>query len=180
MRPQHNPFVPDQGPVAVPARYRGGGPLTDYVALLQRAHELDRELADAREGQANAANEAWAAAAEALRKVEQALRAALDAPDRDEAARQGARALGHIAALWSEQDIEFRDATGKRVADVSPEEFETLSTRDAERPEEDGRVVETWRPALWRRGALLRPGQIIVARWAPAADGPASHEGAPA
>jgi hypothetical protein len=46
---------------------------------------------------------------------------------------------------------------------VSPEEHEVLASRPARAGEEPGLVVETVRPAVWRRGRLIRAGQIVVA-----------------
>lgn len=166
--PKPSPLDLPEEPVDVPAACPdGSSPLADYVALLHRLHEAREEAGTARRELAAAADEAWVAVADAVHDAERALRDALGSDEARAIAHQASRLADRLAALWADRGIRFACATGQRAADLSPEEFEVLTTRGAERPEDDGLVVETWRPAIWRHDALLRTGQIVVARWQP-------------
>ena len=155
--PDGSPFTVVELPVAVPDAARGGTCLADYVALLQKLCDARAELKEERASRAAAEDAAWLRVADLLHPLEQELKAAEGGSSCVQAC-----IVEHLAAVWREQQIEFGGAAGGRFADLPPGEFEILATRQSERPGDAGIVVEVWRPAVHRRGRLIRTGLVTV------------------
>lgn len=150
-----DPRTPKAEPVPVPDSDRETAPLCEYLALLHRCEDLRRDLEEARETGRRAGDRAWACVAERLFEFAGGWRAESD---------EMTALQRKLAGLWEEEKIEFCSATGQRVDRIDPEEFEVMGVTPAERPEDDGLIVETFRPLIRRDGRVLLTGRIIVAR----------------
>jgi hypothetical protein len=137
--------------------------LEDFTAMLQEAEDLRIELAGAHQRREQAGDQIWLSIAEAIADAESRLRAGIDPADPAAARDQAAGALDVLEALRAEQGIEIVWATGRRVEELEPGEFELLATEPSSRPDNQGLVTLTPRPAVYRHGRLLRAGKIVIA-----------------
>ena len=161
-------FEVKEQPYPIPAEYRQGTAREEYVKLLQKTRDAAIELVEERERRAAAEDSSWVRIVDALHERDLSLRRALDAHGKSECwealAAEVRLFLENMEALWSEQEILVVDATGAKLGDLAAGAFETVGTRPPRLREEDLLVVETWRPAIYRRGNLIRAGQVVIAR----------------
>jgi len=159
-----SPFEVSEKPLAIPKKYQQGALLADYVALLQKLHDTRLELKEEQSRRISAEEHAWAFIAGFLYKAELELRRAAKEEEKSQIPAKTFWFLEQLDNMWKEQDIVFKEATGKIFTHLPSGEFEILSSRAPTLKEEEGIVVETWQPAIYRRGRLITGGQVIVTR----------------
>lgn len=154
--------------VELPPESPGGQRLpavADLIPLLQKNHALQARLNDHQQALDQAVDAVWASVAMLFHQLIQTGRAG-EQPD-------GAGRVPQLIQTFCENhQLEFQEPTGQFADQLSPGTFEILSTIDTEIATEQHRVVETYEPAVLRRGRLIRTGKIVVARHlTPSAEG---------